>query len=228
MAQKAKVLYLQNALEEERCQVLQIDGRLDEILDTASYFVDRSQDILEVLTSRITRVEDDTEVPAELLVKDKQALKRDHDLIEFAVNTAEDFQKTVKKTKGACAEFFRRALVTYNRCQAEAEQRLYEFPDHDAFAEMLQKRQQDEEAKVQCIRAIDEQILRNEIGHTAISIQLLEEQVRLNTARVEAIRNQAENFELNIQFLEPHSFEGLAAEAAAWRKFLENQAGPSS
>ena len=93
---------------------------------------------------------------------------------------------------------------------------------------MLQKRKQDEEAKVQCIRAIDEQILREEIGHTAISIQLLEEQVRLNTARVEAIRNQAEKFELNIQFLEPHSFEGLAAEAAAWRKFLENQAGPSS
>ena len=103
LAQKAKVLYLQTALEEERCQVLQIDGRLDEILDTASYFVDRSQDILEVLTSRITRMEDDKEVPAALVVKDKQALKRDHDLIEFAVNTAEDFQKNVKKTKGACA-----------------------------------------------------------------------------------------------------------------------------
>ena len=69
--------------------------------------------------------------------KDKQALKRDHDLIEFAINTVEDFQKTVKKTKGVCTEFFRRALVTYNRCQVEAEQRLYEFPDHDAFAEML-------------------------------------------------------------------------------------------
>ena len=92
---------------------------------------------------------------------------------------------------------------------------------------MLQKRQQDEEAKVQCIRAIDEQILREEIGHTAISVQLLEEQVRLNAARVEAIRNQAEKFELNIQFLEPHSFEGLAAEAVAWRKLLEDQVGPS-
>ena len=93
---------------------------------------------------------------------------------------------------------------------------------------MLQKRKQDEESKVQCIRAIDEQILRNEIGHTAISVQLLEEQVRLNTARVEAIRKQADKFELNIQFLEPNSFESLAAEAAAWRKFLEDQAGPSS
>ena len=92
-------------------------------------------------------MENDKEVPAELPSKDKQVLKRDHDLIEFAINTAEDFQKTVKKTKGACTEFFRRALVTYNRCQVEAEQRLYEFPDHDAFVEMLQKRQQDEEAE---------------------------------------------------------------------------------
>ena len=93
---------------------------------------------------------------------------------------------------------------------------------------MLQKGQQEEEARVQCMKTIDDQILKNEIGHTAVSVQLLEEQVRLNTARVEAIRNQAEKFELNIQFLEPNSFEGLAAEAAAWRKFLENQAGPSS
>ena len=93
---------------------------------------------------------------------------------------------------------------------------------------MLQERQQDEEAKVQSISAIDEQILRNEIVHAAISVQLLEEQVRLNKARIEAIQKQADKFELNIQFLEPHSFESLAAEATAWRKFLENQAGPSS
>ena len=108
------MLHLQTALEEERCQVLQIDSRLDEILDTASYFVDRSQDILEILTTRIASVENNEEVPAELPSKDKQALKRDYDLIEFTINTTEDFKKMVKKTKGAYTEFFRRALVTYN------------------------------------------------------------------------------------------------------------------
>ena len=115
------MLHLQTALEEERCQVLQIDSWLEEILETTSYFVDRSQGILEVLNTRIARVENEEEVPAELPSKDKQALKRDHDLIEFAIITAEDFQKTVKKTKGVCAKFFRRALVTYNRFQIEAE-----------------------------------------------------------------------------------------------------------
>ena len=140
LAQKSKMLQLQTAVEEERCRVLQIDGRLEEILETASYFVDRSQDVLEVLTTRMARLESNEETPAELPSKDKQALKRDYDLIEFSINTAEDFKKTVKKTKGACTEFFRRVLITYNRCQVEAEQRLDDFPDHNSFVEMLQKR----------------------------------------------------------------------------------------
>ena len=51
------MLQLQNAMEENRCKVLQIDGRLEEILETSSYFVDRSQDVLEVLTARMSRLE---------------------------------------------------------------------------------------------------------------------------------------------------------------------------
>ena len=71
-------------------------------------------------------------------------------------------------------------------------------------------------------------VLKNEVGHVAISIQILEDQLRLSPARIEAIRNQVDKFEINIQFLEPCAFEGLAAEVAAWKKFFENQAGSSS
>ena len=60
MTQKTKMLQLQTAVEEERCRVLQIDGRLEEILETASYFVDRSQDVLEVLT-RMENLENNEE-----------------------------------------------------------------------------------------------------------------------------------------------------------------------
>ena len=150
------MLQLQTAVEEERCRVMQIDGRLEEILETASYFVDRSQDVLEVLIARMVRLERNEETPAELPSKDKKSLKRDYDLIEFAINTAEDFKKAVKKTKRACAEFFRRVLITYNRCQVESEQRLDDFPDHNSFVEILQKRHQDEEARIQHIKAIDD------------------------------------------------------------------------
>ena len=116
LAQKAKMLQLQTAIEEERCKVLQVDGRLEEILETSSYFVDRSQDVLEVLITRMARLKNNEETPAELPAKDQQALKWDYDLLEFSINTAEDFKKAIKKTKGACTDFFRRLLITYNRC----------------------------------------------------------------------------------------------------------------
>ena len=92
----------------------------------------------------------------------------------------------------------------------------------------MQKRHQDAEARTQQIRTIDDLVLKNEVGHAAVSMQFLEDQLRLSLARIEAIRNQVEKFGINIQFLEPCAFEGIAAEAAAWKKFLDSQAGPSS
>ena len=108
--------------------------------------------------------------------------------MEFAINTTEDFKKAVKKTKGLCTKFFRRLLNTFNRCQIKAEERLESFPDHGAFVELLQKRFQEEEAKVQDIRAMDDLILRSQVDHPAVSVLLLEDQLRLSTPRVEAIK----------------------------------------
>jgi len=122
---------LQVSIEEERCKVLQIDNRLEEILETTSYFVDRSQDILEVLTGRIVRIETNEEIPADLPAKDQHSLKQDYDLLEFAINTVEEFKKTMKKKRGACTEYCRRVLVTYNRCQVVAEQILEALPEHE-------------------------------------------------------------------------------------------------
>ena len=78
------------------------------------------------------------------------------------------------------------------------------------------------------MRTIDDLVLKNEVGHAAVSMQFLEDQLRLSPARIEANKNQVENFEINIRFLDPCAFEGIAAEAAVWKKFLDNQAGPSS
>ena len=78
------------------------------------------------------------------------------------------------------------------------EQRLDVFPDHNAFVEMLQKRYQEEEVKVQHIKALDDQILRSEVDHSVVNVQLLEDQLRLSAARIEAIKNQAAKFEINI------------------------------
>ena len=135
---------LQVAIEEERCKILQVDNWLEEILETYSYFVDRLQDILEVMIERMARLEANEETPIDLPAKDQQALRQDYDLLEFAINTAEEFKKAAKKTKGACAELFRRLLITYNRCQVDAEQRMDTFLDHNLFLEMFQSRYQED------------------------------------------------------------------------------------
>ena len=140
-------------------------------METSSYFVDRSQEVLEVLNSRMAMLESNAKTPAELPAKDHQAMKRDHDLVEFAVSTTEDFKKTVKRTQGACSEYFKRLLNTFNRCQTDAEHKLDEFPDHETFIEILQSRYQDAEARTQQIKAIDDLVLKNEVGHPAVSVQ---------------------------------------------------------
>ena len=58
---------------------MQVDNRLEEILETSSYFVDRSQDILEVLTGRMARLEANEETPTDLPTKDQQGLRQDYD-----------------------------------------------------------------------------------------------------------------------------------------------------
>ena len=215
-------------IEEERCKILQIDSRLKEILDTASYFLDRSQEILEILMGRIVWIETNEESPANVLVKYRQSLKQEYDLLEFAINVAEEVKKTVKKMRGACAEYCRRVLATYNRCQFSAERRLDSIPEHKLFIKHLQNRNQEDEQEIQQVKDLDEQILKNAVAHVAVSIHLLEDQLCLSPARIEGVKNQAAKYEINIYFLEPFGFEGITAEAQAWKHFINDQAGPSS
>ena len=62
---------------------------MEEILETSSYFVDRSQDILEVLTGRMVILEVNEETPVDIPSKYQQALRQDYDLLEFFINTTE-------------------------------------------------------------------------------------------------------------------------------------------
>ena len=75
LTQRRNIHHLQMRIEEERCKIVQIYSRLEEILDTTSYFLDRSQDILEVMTGRIVWIEINEEPSAELPANDRQSLK---------------------------------------------------------------------------------------------------------------------------------------------------------
>ena len=94
--------------------------------------------------------------------------------------------------------------------------------------EQLQNRYQEDEQEIQQVKYLDEQILKNAVAHAVVSIHLLEYQLRMSPARIEVVKNQATKYEINIHFLEPSDFESIAAEAQAWKKFINDQAGLSS
>ena len=166
---------------------------------------------MEILNGRMVWVETNKKSPADLSIKDQKTLKQEYELMEFASNVAEEFKKTVKKTKTACARFCRRVLFTYNRCQTSAEKRLEVIPEHELFLNHLQDRYKEDEQAIQHVKDLDEWILKNEVAHAAMSIHLLEDQMHLIPARIEGVKTQAAKYEINIRFLEPSGFESIAA-----------------
>ena len=87
------------------------------------------------------------------------------------------------------------------------------------FWRCCKKRYQEDEQRIQHIKALDEQTLRNEVAHSEVSVQLLEDQLRLSATKIEVIRNQAAKFEINIRFLEPSESKALPQRLQHGRSF---------
>ena len=105
-------------------KVQQVEIRLEEIVSTTSYLLDRTQDILEVLQRRMNWYETTKEPSADAPIKDLETVKLEYELIEFGSKAAKELIKTVRRTKGVCAELCRKVLITYNHCQTSSKRRL--------------------------------------------------------------------------------------------------------
>ena len=70
-------------------------------------------------------------------------------------------------------------------------------------------------------------MLKTAITQAVVSNHLLEDQLHLIPARMVNIKSQAARYEITISFLEPSGFENIATNANAWKKFMNEQAGPS-
>ena len=104
-------------------KVQQVETRLEEIVSTTSYFLDRTQDILEILQGRLIGWKQ-PKPPADAPIKDLETVKLEYELIEFKSKATEELVKEVQRMKGVCAKFCRKVLITYNRCQTSAKRRL--------------------------------------------------------------------------------------------------------
>ena len=100
------------------------------------------------------------------------------------------------------------------------------FPEHEIFLKQLQDQCNEDEWAIQLVDKLDEEVLKTEIAHAAVSSHLLEDQLRMIPVRVASIKAQAAKHEITIRFLEPSGFENIAADANAWRKFMNEQVEP--
>ena len=133
-------------------------------MSTTSYFLDRTQDILEILQGCLTWLETTKEPPANAPIKDLETLKLEYELIEFGSKETEELVKAVQRKKGVCVEFCRNVLITYNRCHIYAKRRLEEFRHHEGVLKQLQEKWQEDEQGIQLVKGLDEKVLKTIIA----------------------------------------------------------------
>ena len=95
------------------------------------------------------------------------------------------------------------------------------------FLKQLQDKCSESEKAIQQVKELDENILKTEVAHAVVSINLLEDQLHLIPTRIASIKTQAAQHKITIKFLEPSGFENIATEGNIWIKFMNEQDGPS-
>ena len=87
---KRKFYQMQLQIAYEMLKVWQVEARLGEIASTTSHFLDKTQDILEILQVSLTWLEKTKEPPANALIKDSERIKLECKLIEFGNKVAQE------------------------------------------------------------------------------------------------------------------------------------------
>ena len=103
LALRSKIHQMQLQMAEEMLKFQQVETRLEEIVSIASYFLDRTQDILEILQGRLTWLETTKEPPDNAPIKDIETMKLEYELIEFGSKATEELVMAIRRTKGVCA-----------------------------------------------------------------------------------------------------------------------------
>ena len=91
----------------------------------------------------------------------------------------------------------------------------------------MQEIWQEDEQGIQLVKGLDEKVLKTAIAQAVVSSHLLEYQLHPIPARVVNIKSQVAKHEITIIFLEPSGFKTIATDANVWKKFMNDQVGPS-
>ena len=135
------------------------------------------------------------------------------DIVNFSIRDAERLIEAVEKTTDKCAKFFRKMLITHNKCLTPSAQRLQEFPEHEEHLKQLNDKLQEDELNIQLVKGLDAKVIKSLVAQAAVSNCLLEDLLRVTRARVSDIKGQLAKHEVTVRFLEPTEFETIASDA---------------
>ena len=96
--------------------------------------------------------------------------------------------EAMEKTTDKCAEFFRKMLITHNKCLTPLAQRLQEFPEHEEHLKQLKDKLQEDELNIQLVKGLDAKVIESLVGQAAVSNCLLEDLLRVTPTRVADIK----------------------------------------
>ena len=97
---RSKIYQMQLQIADEMLKVRQVQGRLEEIVSTASHFKDKTQYILKILQGSLNWLETTKEPPANAPIKDLERVKLEYGLIEFGNKAVEELIRASQRTKG--------------------------------------------------------------------------------------------------------------------------------
>ena len=85
-------------------------------------------------------MEENKEPPENAPMKNLERLQLEYDLINFSNKAAERLIEEIEKTSDKCKEFYKKVLITHNKCQTSSAKRLQEFPAHEEHLKHLHDR----------------------------------------------------------------------------------------
>ena len=160
-------------------------------------------------------------------VKNPERLQLEYDLMSFSNRASERLIDAAEKKSYKCGEFYKKVLVTHKKCQTSSTKRLQEFPTHEEHLNHLHDRMQEDELSIQLIKSLNEKVIKGVIAQAAVSNFLLEDQLRVISARVVDIKTWISKHEVTVRFLEPTDFGIIASDAMVWKQFINELTGPT-
>ena len=121
---KRKIYQVQVKLEEKVFRIKKAEDRLQDILIVATTFKDRTLEIADILQGQMTWLETNTERREKIAEKCPKKLQIEYDIVNFSSRAAERLMEVVERTTNKCAYFFRKMLITHNKCLTPSAQRL--------------------------------------------------------------------------------------------------------